>query len=814
MKKLIPAFLIITVFLYPFRVLSTPITQTGDTGIVSFSRMPDILPKTQPLTWEGDMSARMMDGAHKFIEDKIRESTGKRAKYWNRNFSSRSAYETSVDPNRKRFMKCIGVEDKSKPLISYNIFPETSYPLVMMQRFSDYGDPEVIAETKSYRVYQVRWPVLNRVYGEGLLLEPKTKPVAYIIALPDADQTPEQLAGLSPGIPPHSQFARQLAENGFQVLIPVIISRKFIFEGTVDQFTCRERISRQGFEMGRHIIGYEVQKVVSAVDWIKKSAGNEAKVGVAGYFEGGLIAFYSAAVDTRIDAVLVSGYFNNRQKIWEEPLYRNIWGLLNEFGDAEIASLIAPRPMVIEYSTIPEIIERIEKFVENPPMINGIPFTGYKGTLRTPPFKDVQAEFQCIDQLVKPGFQQRFLIYGKENNPVDFGSGSAMEKFTALLGVEPPVAISGDLPIDRRISFNPDDRQMRQVKEMEDHIQWLLRDSDYQRERYFLYKLMPEFEKRPWSTKPYHQYYSPDRFIEKAREYRKEFHEQFIGKYDEKMLPPNPQTRKMYDKERWTGYEVVLDVYPDLFAWGFILIPKDIKPGEKRPVVVVQHGRSRVPQIMIEGNSTGYNDVAAKLADKGFIVFAPHNLYRGEDLYRWLSRKANALGKNLFSFIVSQHDQILQWMGSLPYVDKSRIGFYGLSFGGASAMRLPAILKGYSLSICSGDFSDWTRRIVDSHTPDTYLKSNEWEIPCFNMGNHFSYAEMAYLIFPRPFMVERGHDDLVQPDSWVGYEYAKVKYLYDQFNCGDKTEIEFFNGGHSMRCEGTIDFLKKHLRWP
>lgn len=814
MKKIIHKVFLIFLFLTPAIYGSSPVLQSGDTGIVSFNKMPDILPGTKRLTWEGDISVKMMDGAHKFIEEKIKESVNKRSKYWNRNFSSRSAYELSVDSNRKRFMKCIGVEDKNEPPANYNIFTENTYPPVTMQKFSDKDDPELVAETKSYRVYQVRWPVLNRVYGEGLLLQPKTKPVAHIIALPDADQNPEQLAGLSTGIPSESQFARKLAENGFEVLIPVIISRKFIFEGTVDQFTYRERIYRQAFEMGRHIIGYEVQKVISAVDWFKQSAGSESKIGVAGYCEGGLIAFYSAAVDKRIDAVLVSGYFSNRQKVWEEPLYRNIWGILNEFGDAEIVSLIAPRPVVIEYSQVPEIVERVEKYWKNPVMINGCPFTGYKGKIQTPSFNEVQSEFKRADELIKQGFQKRFLINGNDNMPVHFGSEPAVERFASLLGIKTLIPLSSELPADNRKSFDPEARQLRQLDEMEDHVQWLLRDSDYERNRFFLYKIMPEFEKRSWSTMPYHSYYSPDRFIEQSKEYRKKFHEEFIGRYDDELLPPNPLTRKAYDRERWTGYEVVLEVYPDLFAWGFILIPKDIKPGEKRPVVVVQHGRSRVPQIMIEGNSTGYNDVAAKLADKGFIAFAPHNLYRGEDLYRWLSRKANSLGKNLFSFIVSQHDQILRWLGSLPYVDKNRIGFYGLSFGGASAMRLPAILQGYSLSICSGDFSDWTRRIVDSHNPDTYLKSNEWEIPCFNMGNHFSYAEMAYLIFPRPFMVERGHDDLVQPDSWVGYEYAKVKYLYDQFNCEDKTEIEYFNGGHSMRCEGTFDFLKKHLRWP
>ena len=279
------------------------------------------------------------------------------------------------------------------------------------------------------------------------------------------------------------------------------------------------------------------------------------------------------------------------------------------------------------------------------------------------------------------------------------------------------------------------------------------------------------------------------------------------------MLPPNARTRKIYDNERWTGYEVVLDVYPKLFAWGILLIPKDIKPGERRPVVVCQHGRARTPQIMVEGNSTAYNDVAARLADQGFITYAPHNLYRGEDRYRWLDRKANNVKKTLFSFIISQHDQLLQWLGTLPFVDKSRIAFYGLSYGGETAMRVPSVLEDYCLSICSGDFGDWTRVIVDTHHPG-FMDSFEWEMPYFNMGSTFSYAEMAYLIFPRPFMVERGHDDLCQPDEWVAYEYAKVKYLYDQFNLGDKTEIEFFNGGHSMRCEGTFRFLHKHLNWP
>jgi dienelactone hydrolase len=780
----------------------------------NFAALPDVLPGTTPLTWDGDVSAKILDGAHLFIEEKINESVGSRLKYWNRDFTSAEAYTTSIEPNRKRFMKNLGVEDKSQPLDNYNVGLPDKHPPAAMEKFSFSNEPDIVAETSRFKVYQVRWPVLNRVFGEGLLLVPNTKPLANIIAIPDADQTPEQLAGLSPGIDKQSQFARLLAENGFQVLVPVLINRTFLFQGTENQQTYREWIYRQAFHMGKHLIGFEIQKIISAIDWFKESGNKELKTGVAGYNEGGLIAFYTSAIDKRIDAVLVSGYFNSRQKVWDEPIYRNVWGLLSEFGDAEIATLITPRPLIIEYSSIGASVEKVEGWDEKNMQVEGLPFTGYKGRLETPSFKDVQSEFDRIDVLTKSHFKSAVLITAANNNAVGFGSPAGLQKFIDALGQKTPLIDHKEILSDSRSAFDPQERQLRQVKEMEDHVQWLVRDSDATRNKFFLHKVMPEFAERNWSTRPYHPYFSSARFVEQSKQYRKIFRDEILGSFVDPLSPPNPQTRKLYDKERWTGYEVVLDVYKNVFAAGFLLIPKDIKPNEKRPVVVCQHGRNNIPQRLIEGNLTGYNNVAARLADQGFIVYVPYNPYRGEDRYRWLHRKANALGKTLFSFIISQHDQSLQWLGTLPFVDKSRIAFYGLSYGGETAMRVPAVLDGYSLSICSGDFGDWTRKVADTHFPGSFMKSLEWEMPYFNMGSTFSYAEMAYLIFPRPFMVERGHHDLVQPDEWVAYEYGKVRYFYDQFNHGDKTEIEFFNGGHSMRLEGTVRFLHKHLSWP
>ena len=774
---------------------------------ITFSEMPQVMPGTRALVMEGDISVQMMDGAHRFIDAKIDESLTVRSGYWNRDLSSPGTYERSVEPNRSRFMSSLGIAEKHIIPASRRVAFEDRNPGVYMQKISVDDDPEIIAETEKYRIYQVRWPVLDKVYGEGLLIQPKTNPVGNIIALPDAGQTPEQLAGMAPGIPAESQFARHFAENGFRVLIPVLICRKYINEGNALQMTYRERLYRQAFHMGKHLIGYEVQKVISAVDWFENAGPKELKTGVAGYCEGGLIALHSAAVDKRIDAALVSGYFNSRQKVSDEPLYRNVWRLLSEFGDAEIVSLIAPRPVVIEYSSVPEIIEKVSGKANNSDI-------GYKGRLQTPAFDEVRNEFDRIEKLTGKNLQKIYLVSGAGNRPASFGSNEAIEKLCLLMNAPKPAKLSAILPGDKRKSFNPEERQWQQFAEIEDHVQMLVRTSDQTRNKFYLHKVIPGIEKRSWSTRPYHPYLPSDSFIEKSKEYRKYFSENILGKFEEPMLPPDTRTRKIYDRERWTGYEVVMDVYPGLFAWGYFLIPKDIRPGERRPVVVVQHGRSGLPVNMVEGNSTAYNDVAARLADQGFIVYAPHNLYRGEDRYRFLSKKANSLGKTLFSFIISQHDQMLRWLGNLSFIDKERIAFYGLSYGGETAMRVPTVLEGYCLSICSGDFGDWTRKVADTYSPGTFMNTIEWEMPYFNMGSTFSYAEMAYLMIPRPFMVERGHDDLVQPDEWVAYEYGKVKYVYDQFNLGDKTEIEFYNGGHSMKCEGTFDFLHKHLNWP
>jgi dienelactone hydrolase len=724
---------------------------------------PAVLPSTQPLTWDGDLSVRMMDGAHRFAERKIAESVAGRAKYWQRDFSSRAAYEKSLQPNRERFRKIIGIIDPRLP--------------AGIERISPVGEPDVIAETSRFSVFSVRWPVLDGVFGEGMLLQPKGPPRGYVVVLTDPSE-----AG-------NEAFTRGLAESGIAVLMPVLIDRTSRWSGHPDikitDQSHREWIYRQAFHMGRHVIGYEVQKVLAAVDWFRQK-DPAAKIGVAGYGEGGLLALYSAAADTRIDAALVSGYFDSRQNVWSEPIYRNVWGLLREFGDAELASLIAPRGLVIEYCKTPQV-------------------TKQNGDLKTPPFESVKAEFDRIGGLVPLTFQQRQLLRGGP------WSREALSAFTGQLGFSAVTPASSEEVKELRKSLDPANQQRRQVEELERHVQSLVRGSSHVREKFYLHTVAPELADDAWNTDSQRPARNPAKFIEASKWYRNYFHEEVLGRFDDPLLPPNARTRRIYEHDKWVGYEVVLDVFPELFAWGILCVPRDIPSGQRRPVVVCQHGRNGVPKDTVEGDNHFYHDFAAKLAEQGFVTFAPHNLYRGEDRYRYLSRKANGIKASLFSFIIAQHAQLLRWLAMLDFVDGKRMAFYGLSYGGETAVRVPTVLENYALSICSGDFNTWTEKVAATDQRFSFMYSIEWEMPYFDMGSTFDYAEMTYLMLPRPFMVERGHDDRVGRDEWVAHEYAKVRWLYAEFGLEDKTEIEYFNGGHTIHGVGTFAFLKKHL---
>ena len=355
------------------------------------------------------------------------------------------------------------------------------------------------------------------------------------------------------------------------------------------------------------------------------------------------------------------------------------------------------------------------------------------------------------------------------------------------------------IPLERD-NFDYDARQQRQFMQLVNLSQRFLREAASRRQQFF-------WDKTDTA--------SLTRWEETCTDAKAYFWNEVIGKCPPPDVPANPRTRCLYDEPRWKGYEVVLDVWKDVFAYGILLLPNDLQPGEQRPVVVCQHGLEGRPQDTADPRiESVYHAYAAQLADRGFVVYAPQNPYIGQDAFRVIQRKANPIKWSLFSLIVRQHERTLDWLAEQPFVDADRIGFYGLSYGGKTAMRVPALLERYACSICSADFNEWIVKNATYHSRYSYMFGGEYEMPEFDLGNTFNYGEMAGLIAPRPFMVERGHDDGVAPDEWVAHEFAVVRRLYVRLGIADRTEIEFFDGGHQINSDKTFRFLHRHLNWP
>ncbi len=716
-------------------------------------------PGTRPLTAEGDLSAQMVEG----IDRWLMSETERVAKVRNRDWRN----EDAVARARVLLLQQLGMAD------ALATEGTAEWPTVLGKSA---GAPE-------FTVKLMRWPVFDGVWGQGLLYEPKAAPKFHVIVLND------------PGHETGAPFiaADKFAAQGCAVLVPLLVGRDTTMSGNPQlgrQTTVshREWIYRQAFEAGRTLTGYETQSVLAAIPHF---AGKKPRLGICGHGEGALIAMCAAALDPRFESVLISGHFGQRERLWEEPIYRNVFGFLRDFGDAELAAMSAAKSYFVEHSAPPKLPVIAKRGVEAP------------GVLAPRTTEEVFAEVKRAwalrpNRLGGAGVQ---LVTGPNGGEAEPGSDEALRSFFASFGER-------WLPVKSSTVWNefpngPGLDEHRLVRELTAHTQAVLHDSARIRKKLPLWaKLKPGAE---WEA------------VQKQA--RDGFWETVIGKLPTSYLPPNPRTRLIHDREKWRGYEVMLDVHQDIFAWGTLLVPKDLKSGERRPVVVCQHGLEGLPEDTINDDPKSkaygpYKAFAARLADRGFIVYAPHNPYRGQDKFRMLQRKANPLGLTLFSFIIAQHDVTTTWLASLPFVDPERIAFYGLSYGGKTAMRVPAALERYCLSICSGDFNEWVMKCASNTHPGGYVFTGEWEIWEWDLAHTFNYAEMALLIAPRPFMVERGHDDGVGLDEDVGYEFAKVKRGYDKLGIGDRTEIEWFDGPHTINGVGTFKFLHKWLRWP
>lgn len=104
--------------------------------------------------------------------------------------------------------------------------------------------------------------------------------------------------------------------------------------------------------LGQTMIGWRVFDVMRTIDWIETRPELDAKrVGCMGISGGGTVTTFSAALEPRIRAALISGYLNTfRDSVFSlaHCIDNYVPGILNWAEMYDVAGLIAPRPLFAE----------------------------------------------------------------------------------------------------------------------------------------------------------------------------------------------------------------------------------------------------------------------------------------------------------------------------------------------------------------------------------------------------------------------------------------------------------------------------------
>ena len=358
----------------------------------------------------------------------------------------------------------------------------------------------------------------------------------------------------------------------------------------------------------------------------------------------------------------------------------------------------------------------------------------------------------------------------------------------------------GSAPAGGRTGFDPAVRARRQFDQLVNFTQEAIRESERVRVGF-------------WADADGS---SLEAWTHTAERYRRALWEDVLGKLPEPAETQTAKSRINRAETRWTEYEIFLPLWEQVFAYGVLLLPHGMGAEERRPVVVCQHGLEETPQDLIRAGADTEgmtHNLAAQLVNAGVCCF----LSADANARRRCVPQAAEDGESAALFAALVHCEPAQaragMAGGAAVCRSQRIALYGFSYGGKTAMRVMPLLDGYAACICDGDFNEWIGKVARNDAPFTYLFTPEYEVNEFNLGNTFDHSDMANLMTPRPFLVERGHDDGVSDDSWVAYEFAKVRRHYDLLGLEGQAQIEFFDGPHQIHVNGTAEFLRRRLNW-
>ncbi|MFV1963999.1 MAG: prolyl oligopeptidase family serine peptidase [Pirellulaceae bacterium] len=723
------------------------------TGALAYEPVPASVPLagTEPLTTRldvGSIASQQVEQVIGYFRQRITEARELRDSRWQPDFASHATYEQSLASHRVNCRAMLGLVDCRVPAVD--------------------AKSELVAEWESGRIERITIPMFSGLSARGLLFSPATDqrhPVVIVCA--DATEWPDAFAGLSGDGPPPAWLGRLLA-RGAIVYLPQSIERlhDHPYCKTTNNKDRRMILYRLGYCVGRTMPGLDVQETLAAIDYFtERSDVDPASIGLVGIGQGGMTALFAAALDRRIRAVAVADYFETHDRCSDEPVDRRLPGRLLEFGDAELAALIAPRPLWIVRS-------------------QGSP------TSRQDVMYEARRAARFYDG-VKAAGQLTLLPEIVGGDVVSAGASRVGDALALPKARDAAIAAAVHVPEDRARAVR-DEHFEERIKYLRD----LIEQSEAKREKRWSVTARPASDFK-------------DIQAAMLADYRK-----LVGSVSTNRTPLRPRTELALVADKYKAYRVMLDVTEGVELYGNLLVPKNISG--RVPAVIAQHGLSGTPEMVTglgQKSDTAYHEFGRHLAEHGYVVFAPFIMHRRPTkALNDQVRLADAVGRMRVAMAVAKTQRTIDFLQTLPFVDPERIGYYGLSYGGYSALWIAPLVDRLKVIVPSGHFNDWRSKITADYTATSYLRHPDEDFYNGDVLHHFTHVELITMMAPRPVCIEFGQRDGITTPEWTAYAWKQLSAVRDHLGLAGRIQLAHYDGVHEIHGVETFDFLDRFLR--
>lgn len=225
---------------------------------------------------------------------------------------------------------------------------------------------------------------------------------------------------------------------------------------------------------------------------------------------------------------------------------------------------------------------------------------------------------------------------------------------------------------------------------------------------------------------------------------------------------------------------------------AMMIKPPDFDPRKKYPVLQFTYGGPHAPQVKNGWGSTTYM-WHQLLAQKGYVI--------------WVCDNRTASGKgvestwpvygNMGELELRDIEDGLTWLKSQPYVDGSRIGIWGWSYGGYMTSYALTHSQSFRAGIAGGMVSDW--RNYDTIYTERYMKT-----PQNNLEGYKKSAPLAAAkdLHGKILLIHGAMDDNVHVQNTLQFAYELQK-------AGKSFELMLYpKSRHGV----TDPLLVKHMR--